>query len=96
MKQRGHKQYRVWSNVEEYDPDRPEGSQDLGEPDCLGTFNSLDQAKDYLESVATLDPYQSLASNEQFASTVAGEADDTTEAPFPHLPGSLRNIVREH
>ena len=96
MKQGGHKQYRVWSYVEEYDPDRPEESQDLGEPECLGTFNSLDQAKDYLDSVATLDPYQSLASNEQFLPTVAGEADATTEVPFPHLPGSLRNIVREH
>ena len=61
MKQRGQKQYRVWSYVEEYDPDAAEGSRDVSEPECLGTFDSLDQAKDYVDSVATLDPYHSLA-----------------------------------
>ena len=61
MKQHEQKKYRVWSYVEEYDPDAAEGSRDLGEPECLGTFDSLDQAKEYLDSVATLDPYHSLA-----------------------------------
>ena len=96
MKQDRQKQCRVWSYVEEYDPDGPEGAQHVGDPECLGTFDTLDQAEEYLDSVTTLDPYQSLACNEQFPPTVAGEADGTTVGPFPHLPGSLRNIVREH
>jgi hypothetical protein len=61
MAQNEQKQYRVWSYVEEYDSDAAEGSRDVGEPECLGTFDSLDQAKDYVDSVATLDPYHSLA-----------------------------------
>jgi len=96
MKQHEHEQYRVWGYVEDCDSDGPGGAQHVGEPECLGTFDTLYQAKDYLDSVATLDPYQSLACNEQLPSTVAGEGDDTIEAPFTHLPGSLRNIVREH
>jgi len=62
MKQNGQKQYRVWSYVEEYDPmNTAEGARDVCEPECLGTFDSLDQAKDYIDSIATLDPYHSLA-----------------------------------
>ena len=80
MRQHGQKQYRVWSYVEEYDPDRPEGAQHVGASECLGTFHSLDQAKEYLDSVATLDPYQSLACNEQSPSIVAGEGKDRAEA----------------
>jgi hypothetical protein len=61
MSQNEQKQYRVWSYVEENDPDTAEGARDVDEPECLGTFDSLDEAKDYLDSVATLDPYHSLA-----------------------------------
>ena len=96
MKQDGQKQYRVWGYVEDCDPDGPGGAQHAGEPECLGTFDTLDQAEEYLDSVTTLNPYQSLACDKRGPSTVAGEGDDTTEAPFTHLPGSLRNIVREH
>ncbi len=61
MRQHEQKQYRVWGHVEEYDPDVAERSRDLGEPECLGTFDSPDEAKDFLDSVVTLDPYRSLA-----------------------------------
>ena len=60
MKQNGQKQYRVWSYVEEFDPDTIEKSTDVVEPECLGTFDSLDKAKNFLYSAATRDPYRSL------------------------------------
>jgi len=57
------KYYRVWAYVEAYDSDK-EGASDEYEPQCLATFDNLEQAKDYLDSATTLDPYGSLSEQE--------------------------------
>jgi len=44
------KEYKVWISIEEIDEEN-DSWENIGEPDSLGTFDTLEQAQEYLSDV---------------------------------------------
>ena len=49
------KEYKLWVYVEEYDPDEIE-CQDIGDPTPIGTFETLEDAENYLSHLQEIQP----------------------------------------
>ena len=50
------KDYKIWAMIEEHDPKAVTSDQeyqDLGEPACLGNFDTLAEAEHFLDSIDT-------------------------------------------
>jgi hypothetical protein len=57
-------EYKVWVHVEECD-DETDHYEEVGLPDCLGTFNGLDEADEFVETLLQLYAPEQIATSDR-------------------------------